>query len=201
MRAAERRNYRKEQQRFSKEGIAADIRVPYTSGGESALGAASAARQLVAAMLETPEQSPTSGSGWIWHGAAAGNAARAMKAIYDCVARGQPAQRDDPFAHAGGKSLQPDDAGPGAANADTRLTSQDIDMYLDRLQTAKPIVSRSSMTDDEVLESYFAALRQKEGRPPAGRIITPFHMLFLSNNMKTKRRTYLWQKRKIRSAT
>ena len=58
VRTAERRNYRKEQRDLSKEGIAADIRVPYTSGGESALGAASAARQLAAALLQKPEEVP-----------------------------------------------------------------------------------------------------------------------------------------------
>ena len=52
VRGAGRRARRKEQNELSRQGIAADIRVPYDRGGEAALGAASAARQLVAAMLQ-----------------------------------------------------------------------------------------------------------------------------------------------------
>ena len=53
----------KKQNELSRQGIAADIRVPYDRGGEAALGAASAARQLVAAMLQDAGTIPTSGSG------------------------------------------------------------------------------------------------------------------------------------------
>ena len=56
--AAARRNYRKEQRSLAGEGIAADIRVPYTQGGDAALGAASAGRQLAAALLQNPEHIP-----------------------------------------------------------------------------------------------------------------------------------------------
>ena len=40
------------------QGNAADIRVPYSAGGDAALGAASAGRQLIAALLQSPKKIP-----------------------------------------------------------------------------------------------------------------------------------------------
>lgn len=64
VRGAGRRARRKEQNELSRQGIAADIRVPYDRGGEAALGAASAPASLWPAMLQDAGTIPlTSGSG------------------------------------------------------------------------------------------------------------------------------------------
>jgi len=54
-----------------------------------------------------------------------------------------------------------------AYNHDIRLQRQDIDMYLDRLQTAKPIGEQVKGMSDGQLESYFANLGKKKGARPA----------------------------------
>ena len=54
-----------------------------------------------------------------------------------------------------------------AYNHDIRLQRQDVDMYLDRLQTAKPISEQVKDMSDSQLESYFANLGKKKGARPA----------------------------------
>ena len=54
-----------------------------------------------------------------------------------------------------------------AFNHETHLQRQDIDMYLDRLQTAKPIGEQVKGMSDGQLESYFANLGKKKGARPA----------------------------------
>ena len=54
-----------------------------------------------------------------------------------------------------------------AQNHGTPLQRQDIDMYLDRLQTAKPISEQVKGMSDGQLESYFANLGKKKGARPA----------------------------------
>ena len=55
-----------------------------------------------------------------------------------------------------------------AQNADTRLTRRDIDMLLDRLQTANPESAQvAGTTDDEFRQKFAALVRKKVGeRPP-----------------------------------
>lgn len=55
-----------------------------------------------------------------------------------------------------------------AQNADTRLTRRDIDMLLDRLQTANPESAQvAGTTDDEFRQKFAALARKKVGeRPP-----------------------------------
>lgn len=60
-----------------------------------------------------------------------------------------------------------------AQNADTRLTRRDIDMLLDRLQTANPESAQvAGTTDDEFRQKFAALARKKVGERPAGRIIS-----------------------------
>ena len=91
VRGAGRRARRKEQNELSRQGIAADIRVPYDRGGEAALGAASAARQLVAAMLQDAGAIPYIRERLNLGMVVLPEMQQAIKAIYDCAARGQPA--------------------------------------------------------------------------------------------------------------
>ena len=128
----------KEQRDLSKEGIAADIHVlPYTSGGESALGAASAARQLAAPLLQKPEEVPYVRSRLDMEMVLDPEMKTVLNAIFRCVDEQLPLNLT---------TLQQmlDDKAFGqialaqAQNHGTPLQRQDIDMYLDRMQTAKP---------------------------------------------------------------
>ena len=185
VRGAGRRARRKEQNELSRQGIAADIRVPYDRGGEAALGAASAARQLVAGVADmihfqerqVSELRHPKKYGFIVTNPPYGERLedkkdlpemqQAIKAIYDCAARGQPANATtlspllEEKAYSQVMLAQ-------AQNADTRLTRRDIDMLLDRLQTANPESAQvAGTTDDEFRQKFAALARKKVGeRPP-----------------------------------
>ena len=130
LQAAARRSYRKEQRDLSKEGIASDIRVPYTSSGESALGAANAARQLAVAMLQDPEQVPYVRARLDMSTVLVPEMQRALEAIFRCVDEHLPLNQtslQQMLDEAAFRQL----AHGQAYNHDIRLQRQDIDMYLD----------------------------------------------------------------------
>ena len=166
LQAAARRNYRKEQRDLSKEGIASDIRVPYTSSGESALGAANAARQLAVAMLQDPEQVPYVRARLDMSTVLVPEMQRALEAIFRCVDEHLPLNQTSLQQMLDEAAFQQLAHGQ-AYNHDIRLQRQDIDMYLDRLQTAKPISEQVKGMSDGQLESYFANLGKKKGARPA----------------------------------
>ena len=166
LQAAARRSYRKEQRDLSKEGIASDIRVPYTSSGESALGAANAARQLAVAMLQDPEQVPYVRARLDMSTVLVPEMQRALEAIFRCVDEHLPLNQTSLQQMLDEAAFQQLAHGQ-AYNHDIRLQRQDIDMYLDRLRTAKPISEQVKDMSDGQLESYFANLGKKKGARPA----------------------------------
>lgn len=100
-----------------------------------------------------------------WHGGAAGNAAGNQGDLR--LRRPRPArQRHDPFPLVGGKSYSQ----VMLAQAQTRYPPdrRDIDMLLDRLQTANPESAQvAGTTDDEFRQKFAALARKKVGeRPP-----------------------------------
>ena len=50
-----------------------------------------------------------------------------------------------------------------AQNHDQKLARRDIDMYLERLQNAKPISERVSGTSDDQFLNFFANLKKEKG--------------------------------------
>ena len=162
MHTAERRSRRQEQRDLSKEGIAADIRVPYTSSGESALAAASAARQLVAAMLQDAGQVPYIREHLDMETILVPEMRNVMQAIFRCADSGQPINLTALQQYLNDNELQ--EVGKAQAfNHATRLQRQDIDMYLERMQTAKPLDEKVKSMDDTQFTDFFADLGKKKG--------------------------------------
>ena len=162
MHTAERRSRRQEQRDLSREGIAADIRVPYTSSGESALAAASAARQLVAAMLQDAGQVPYIREHLDMETILVPEMRNVMQAIFRCADSGQPINLTALQQYLNDNELQ--EVGKAQAfNHATRLQRQDIDMYLERLQTAKPLDEKVKSMDDTQFTDFFADLGKKKG--------------------------------------
>lgn len=162
MHMAERRSRRQEQRDLSKEGIAADIRVPYTSSGESALAAASAARQLVAAMLQDAGQVPYIREHLDMETILVPEMRNVMQAIFRCADSGQPINLTALQQYLNDNELQ--EVGKAQAfNHATRLQRQDIDMYLERLQTAKSLDEKVKSMDDTQFTDFFADLGKKKG--------------------------------------
>lgn len=167
VRNAQRRSRRQEQKNLSSEGIAADIRVPYTQGGESALGAASAARQLVAALMQSPEEIAYVRPRLDMETVLLPEMVQALKTLYYCADNGLPVNATTLAQYLDEKSYQQVMLAQ-AQNAGQTLTRRDIDMFLDRLQTAKPKSQQAAGTSNDQFLDLFESIKKKQGavRPP-----------------------------------
>lgn len=161
-----RRAYRKQQRELSSQGIASDIRVPYDRGGDAALGAASASRQLVAAMMQDPAEIPYIKQRLDMSAVVLPEMQQAIKAIFDCASEGVP-------VNATSLSMRLEEKAYGqvilaqAQNNGQRLMRRDIDMFLERIGTATLESAKVAGTTDDEFRSRFAALaRKKVGEKP-----------------------------------
>ena len=166
MRSAERRSYRKEQQELSKEGIASDIRVPYTQDGESALGAASAARQLAAALLQNPEEVPYVRERLDMDTVLLPELKQVFAAIYRCADENLLLNTTTLQQLLDEQAFQ-QIMRAQSVNHGQPLRRQDIDMYLDRLRAAKPVREQIKNMNDDQFMNFFADLGRKKGARPA----------------------------------
>lgn len=162
LRAADRRSHRKEQKEMVQKGIAADIRVPYTQGGDAVLGAASAGRQLVAALLQDPDQVPYVRQRLKMDTILLPEMQQALEAIFQCVDQKLPVNLTTLQQMLDEKALQ-QVAHVQAQNHDQKLARRDIDMYLERLQNAKPISERVAGTSDDQFLNFFANVKKEKG--------------------------------------
>ena len=162
LRTAERRSRRKEQKQLAQQGVAADIRVPYTQGGDEALGAASAGRQLVAALLQDPEQIPYVRARLDMASVLLPETQQALQAIFQCAQENQPVNLTSLQQRLDEKAFQ-QAAYAQAQNHDQKLTRRDIDMYLERLQSANPVSKQVAGTSDEQFLQFFGSLKKEKG--------------------------------------
>lgn len=167
LRAADRRSHRKEQKEMVQKGIAVDIRVPYTQGGDAALGAASASRQLVAALLQDPDEVPYVRARLNMDTILLPEMQQALQAIFRCAEEKQPVNLTSLQQRLDDKAFQ-QVALAQAQNHDQKLAQRDIDMYLERLQNAKPISERVAGTSDDQFLNFFANVKKEKGvqEPP-----------------------------------
>lgn len=168
VKGAARRARRKEQQAMSAQSYGADIRVPYERGGQAAMGAAAAARQLVAAMLQDPDQIPYVRSHLDVEQVPEPEMQAAVRAIYDCADKGVPINATslasclEDSAYTLVMKVQ-------AQNNDQRLVRKDIDMFLERLRHATPKSKQAAQTSDEDFRKLFASITQEKVHdPPPG---------------------------------
>ena len=159
---AARRDRRRQQQELSKQGIAADIRVPYTSSGESALGAAAAARQLAAALMQNPDEIPYVRRRLDMATVLVPELQSVLQAIFQCADSGQPLNLTTLQQMLDDKAFQ-QIALAMAQNHDAPLQHQDIDMYLDRLENARPLDEKVRQMDDSQFSDFFANMGKKKG--------------------------------------
>ena len=162
LRAADRRSHRREQKEMAQKGIAADIRIPYTQGGDAALGAASASRQLVAALLQDPDEVPYVKARLSMDTILLPEMQQALQAIFRCAEEKQPVNLTSLQQRLDDKAFQ-QVALAQAQNHDQKLARQDIDMYLERLQNAKPISERVAGTSDDQFLNFFANVKKEKG--------------------------------------
>lgn len=168
VKGAARRARRKEQQEMSAQSYGADIRVPYERGGQAAMGAAAAARQLVAAMLQDPDEIPYVRSHLDIEQVPEPEIQTAIRTIYDCADKGMPINATslasclEDSAYTLVMKVQ-------AQNNDQRLVRKDIDMFLERLRHATPKSKQAAQTSDEDFRKLFASITQEKVHdPPPG---------------------------------
>lgn len=162
LRAANKRSHRKEQKEMAQQGIAADIRVPYSQGGDAVLGAASASRQLVAALLQDPDEIPYVRARVQMESVLLPEMQQALQALFRCADEKLPVNLTTLQQILDDKAFQ-QVALAQAQNHDQKLARRDIDMYLERLQNAKPISERVSGTSDDQFLNFFANLKKEKG--------------------------------------
>ena len=162
LRTANKRSHRKEQKEMAQQGIAADIRVPYSQGGDAVLGAASASRQLVAALLQDPDEIPYVRARVQMESVLLPEMQQALQALFRCADEKLPVNLTTLQQMLDDKAFQ-QVALAQAQNHDQKLARRDIDMYLERLQNAKPISERVSGTSDDQFLNFFANLKKEKG--------------------------------------
>lgn len=167
LRTAEWKSRRKEQKNLAQQGNAADLRVPYSQGGDTVLGAASASRQLVAALLQDPGEIAYVRQHLQMDSVPLPEMQQALQAIFRCGEEKLPVNLTTLQQMLDEKAFQ-QVALAQAQNHDQKLARQDIAMYLERLQNAKPVSERVAGTSDDQFLDIFAHVKKEKGvqQPP-----------------------------------
>ena len=87
---------------------------------------------------------------------------QALRAIWRCVDEKRPVNLTSLQQMLDDKAFQ-QVAYAQAQNHDQKLTRRDIDMYLERLQNAKPISERVAGTSDDQFLNFFANVKKEKG--------------------------------------
>ncbi len=165
LKGAARRAHRKEQHDMVAQGNGADIRVPYERGGQEAMGAAAAARQLVAAMLQDPDEIGYVRQHLDLEEVPEPEIQAAIRAIYDCTDKKIPVNATslasclEDAAYTLVMKVQ-------AQNSGQRLVRRDIDMFLERLRHATPKSKQAAQTSDEDFRKLFASITKEKVHDP-----------------------------------
>ena len=147
---------------MAQQSIAADIRIPYTQGGDTVLGAASASRQLVAALLQDPDEIPYVRDRVRMEDVLLPEMQQALQAIFRSWEQKLPVNLTTLQQMLDEKTFQ-QVAHAQAQNHDQKLARRDIDMYLERLQNAKPVSERVAGTSDDQFLNIFANVKREKG--------------------------------------
>ena len=163
--AAVQQNRRRARQRQQKEllnqGVAGQIKVPYTLGGDKALGMANAEQQMVAALLKEPEYIPKAAARVKPGDLLMPDMQQSYAAILQCHQQGIPAD----LSTLG--SVLPEEqitllSQLLARNADISITPTDLEMFLTRIERSMPKSTQAAQMDHSELENYLDKLRDRK---------------------------------------
>lgn len=163
--AAAQQNRRRARQRQQKEllnqGVAGQIKVPYTLGGDKALGMANAEQQMVAALLKEPEYIPKAAARVKPGDLLMPDMQQSYAAILQCHQQGIPAD----LSTLG--SVLPEEritllSQLLARNADISITPTDLEMFLTRIERSMPKSAQAAQMDHSELENYLDKLRDRK---------------------------------------
>lgn len=163
VRSSQRRAQRQREKELLNTGAGADIKLPYNvSGGEKALGVASAEQQLVAALIRDPALITMAESRVKPEQFLMEDMAAAYAAVLEAKRQGRL-----PDLATLASSLPEETVSRLslllARNYDVGLGRRDVEMYLDRLEQSVPQSSKAGGMTGEELEEYMERLRRKKG--------------------------------------
>ena len=161
LRQAGRREDRRRQKEMLNQGVASQIKVPYSLGGEKALGIANAEQQLLAAMLKNADFIPLVRSRIQPDQLLLPDMQQACRAVFDCADRGVAAELATLAPEVTPETLSLLSA-ILARNHDVAITRQDVEMYLDRIEQSFPKSAQAARMSPEELEAYIQSLREKK---------------------------------------
>lgn len=168
LKRADKRENKRRQKAMSEQGIAAGVRVPYDKGGDAALAPAIAGRQLVAALLQNPEDTiPYVRPKLDLETILLPEMRETIEVIYRCFDEKMPINvttlQQNLSEKAFGEMMRAQ-----AQNADTRFARDDVDMFLRRLQHARPKSQQAAGTANEDFLRLFNSIKQekKPEEPP-----------------------------------
>lgn len=161
IKARGRRAEKERERRLLEEGAGGRINVPYSQGGQKALGVAFAEQQLVAAILKNPEHIRLAAprvSGDAFLDAGLG---RAYTLLCEKGARGEyldlsalSEELPEETVSLISRVL--------AQNYDIGLSAQDVELYLDRIRHSQPVSSTAGTRSATELADYLQALKDKK---------------------------------------
>ncbi len=161
LRQAGRREDRRRQKEMLNQGVASQIKVPYSLGGEKALGIANAEQQLLAAMLKNADFIPLVRSRIQPDQLLLPDMQQTCRAVFDCADRGVAAELATLAPEVTPETLSLLSA-ILARNHDVAITRQDVEMYLDRIEQSFPKSAQAARMSPEELEAYIQSLREKK---------------------------------------
>ena len=161
IRARGRRAEKERERRLLEEGAGGRINVPYSQGGQKALGVAFAEQQLVAAILKNPDYIRLAAprvSGGTFLDAGLG---RAYTLLCEKGAKGEyldlsalSEELPEETVSLISRVL--------AQNYDIGLSAQDVELYLDRIERSQPVSSTAGGRTAAELADYLQALKNKK---------------------------------------
>ena len=164
---ARRRANRQRQEALLHQGVASQIKVPYTMGGSEALGVANAEQQLVCALLKRPELIARVKQRILPERFLMEDMRNAYTSICSCQARGVQPE----LGVLSGMLSEEEIATLSqllARNYDIALTDQDVELYMDRMERSLPRSREAGKMSVQELDDYLETLRRKKGAEEPG---------------------------------
>ncbi|MCI6639953.1 MAG: DNA primase [Pygmaiobacter massiliensis] len=161
LRQLNRRDERKRQQQLLSEGSVGRVKVPYSQGGQKAMGVAFAEQQLMAAAIKKPEFLP-----YILKKLSAQQLlSQQIAQIYTAV--GQLYEQGQYVDFSALSQCLTDETRTLlsrilAQNYDVAFTQRDVDFYLDKIAQSVPRSSQAGKMSEAELSDYLDKLKQKK---------------------------------------
>lgn len=160
LRAKNKRLQKQREQALLQEGAGMQIKVPYTQGGQKALGVAFAEQQIVAIMLKKPEYIETMRDRLHPESFLDAGMGKACTLLLQHSAKGEYAELSMLVEELPDETISLISR-VLAQNYDAGFSKQDVEWFLQRLENSVPMSSTAAQASTEELAEYFQSLSEK----------------------------------------